>query len=255
MARVVHPLTAAGGVAQQLRERILAGDLRPGMTLPPERVLADQLAVSRATLREGLSMLAQIGLVAIQRGRSGGAVVTAPPVETVSASIALLFRTRVVTAGQVCQFRRAIEVEAAELAATRGEPAAVATIAVAYDAYIASGGDQDRQNDKGRAFHYAVARASGNPLLAQTLLSLNDAFATCFALQHPGPDPAPLIAEFHEPILMAIRQRDAAGARQAMILHFVQLEQALHDLDITERPIGGRPTAMRGGEVSEQGDW
>ena len=87
--------------------------------MPPERELAGQLAVSRATLREGLSILSQMGLLSIHRGRGGGAVVTAPPATTVSASIALLFQTRVVTAGQLCEFRRAFEVEAAQLAAER----------------------------------------------------------------------------------------------------------------------------------------
>jgi GntR family transcriptional regulator, transcriptional repressor for pyruvate dehydrogenase complex len=189
---VTHPPTAVDGVVAGLRARILAGTLQPGTSLPPERELAGQLAVSRATLREGLSILSQMGLLAIHRGRAGGAVVTAPPTTIVSSSIALLFQTRAVTAGQLCEFRRALEVEAAQLAAMRRSRQDLEEIATALDAYVASGKDTVAQNLHGRAFHYAVARASSNPLLAETMICLNDAFAACFHLQHTAraPDPA-----------------------------------------------------------------
>ena len=235
---MAYPATAVAGVVQGLRERILTGSLRPGMSLPPERELAGQLDVSRATLRQGLSILSQMGLLSIQRGRGGGAVVTAPPVTTVASSIALLLQTRAVTAGQLCEFRRALEVEAAQLAAARRSDEALAAIAAALDAYIASGNDPALQNARGRAFHHAVARASGNPLLAETMTSLNDAFAACFALQHAAPDPRRLIHELHGPILDAIRRRDEPGARRAMQAHFDQLQDALATLGISERTVG-----------------
>jgi GntR family transcriptional repressor for pyruvate dehydrogenase complex len=242
---VVEPPTAVGAVVEGLRGRILSGSLQPGTMLPPERELAGQLAVSRATLREGLSILSQMGLLSIQRGRGGGAVVTAPPTTTVSASIALLFQTRVVTAGQLCEFRRALEVEAAQLAAMRRSRQELEEIATALDAYVTSGKDKDTvaQNLHGRAFHYAVARASGNPLLAETMTSLNDAFAASFHLQHTAraPDPAQLIHELHWPILDAIRQGDEPGARRAMLTHFDQLQHALSDLGISDCAIGNQP--------------
>ena len=235
---VADPPTAVANVVQGLRERILSGSLRPGMALPPERELAVQLAVSRATLREGLSVLSQMGLLRVQRGRGGGAVVTAPPATTVSASIALLFQTRAVTAGQVCEFRRALEVEAAQLAAARRSARELAAIAAALETYVSSGGDTVAQNVHGRAFHYAVARASGNPLLAETMTSLNDAFAECFHLQHAAPDSARLIHELHWPVLDAIRRRDEPAAHRAMSSHFDQLQRALAELGLSERAIG-----------------
>ena len=237
---MAHPPTAVAGVVQGLRERILSGGLRPGMTLPPERELAGQLAVSRATLREGLSILSQMGLLSIQRGRRGGAVVTAPPATTVSASIALLFQTRAVTAGQLCEFRRALEVEAAQLAAVRRSRTDVGEIAAALDAYLFRGEDAAAQNVHGRAFHHAVARASGNPLLAETMASINDAFAELFTLLHGAPDAPGQIRDLHWPILEAIRRRDAAAARAAMLTHFDQLEGVLRELGVADAPLGAR---------------
>lgn len=248
----MQPQTAAAGVVAQLRGRILSGALAPGMALPPERELAGQMAVSRATLREGLSILSQMGLVAISPGRGGGAVVTAPPPTTVSSSIALLFQTRVVTAGQLAEFRRALEVEAAQLAATRRTDQDVEEIGAAFAAYAVPGMGAAAQNVHGRAFHHAVARASGNPLLAETMLALNDAFAECFHLTHATPDPERLIHELHWPILDAIRRQDANAAREAMLIHFDQLAEVLRDLGLSERPVGTQ-TADSTGTASRAG--
>lgn len=170
-------------------------------------------------------------------------MVTAPPVTTVSASIALLFQTRAVTAGQLSEFRRALEVEAAQLAAARRLDADINEIAAAFDAYLSCGPDAAEQNVHGRAFHHAVARAGGNPLLAETMVSINDAFAECFSLLHAAPDPSPLIHALHWPILDAIRREDAAAAREAMLAHFDQLEQVLRELGLHEALIGDRHAA------------
>ena len=113
---------------------------------------------------------------------------------------------------------------------------------------MASGKDTVAQNLHGRAFHFAVARASGNPLLAETMTSLNDAFAACFHLQHTAraPDPAQLIHELHWPILEAVRHRDESGARLAMLIHFDQLQNALSDLSISDRAIGNQTKGDHG---------
>jgi DNA-binding FadR family transcriptional regulator len=58
----------ASEVFDQLRDRILRGEMAPGAPLPAERVLATLLKVNRNAVREGLKRLEQAGLVAIQQG-------------------------------------------------------------------------------------------------------------------------------------------------------------------------------------------
>jgi len=58
----------AAEVFDQLRDRIVTGEVLPGTSLPAERLLATMLKVNRNAVREGLKRLEQAGLVAIRQG-------------------------------------------------------------------------------------------------------------------------------------------------------------------------------------------
>jgi GntR family transcriptional regulator len=72
---VTDPESLAGAglrsarVTRLLADRIGSGRIAAGEALPPERELADQLGVSRATLRRALADLAAAGLVERHQGR------------------------------------------------------------------------------------------------------------------------------------------------------------------------------------------
>jgi GntR family transcriptional regulator, transcriptional repressor for pyruvate dehydrogenase complex len=68
-------------VAESIRLRILAGDLKPGDRLPNENDLARDEGVGRTTVREALRLLASAGLIETKRGVRGGAFVTHPTAE------------------------------------------------------------------------------------------------------------------------------------------------------------------------------
>ena len=64
-----------------LLQIIRLGIIPPGQRFPPERELAEQLRVSRATLREAMSELQTAGWVNVRRGRGGGTFVSRNPAE------------------------------------------------------------------------------------------------------------------------------------------------------------------------------
>jgi DNA-binding FadR family transcriptional regulator len=74
--RPARPRRAFDEIIAQIQRLISSGQLVPGDRLPPERVLAEQFAVSRNTVREALRMLEISGVITLHRGANGGALIT-----------------------------------------------------------------------------------------------------------------------------------------------------------------------------------
>src|SRR6476660_8353191 len=68
MFRPVGKPRVAEEIVQQLRGLILRGEYAVGDKLPPERKLAEQLGVNRASLREAIKSLELMGLVRTRQG-------------------------------------------------------------------------------------------------------------------------------------------------------------------------------------------
>jgi DNA-binding GntR family transcriptional regulator len=86
MELTVEPVKPGAGPAHSqiessLTQAVSSGRLAPGDRLPPERVLAARLGVSRMTLRHALDSLERRGLVARRVGREGGTFVSEPKLE------------------------------------------------------------------------------------------------------------------------------------------------------------------------------
>jgi GntR family transcriptional repressor for pyruvate dehydrogenase complex len=75
----VQPPTTFEETVERLGTAIRLGLLAPGAQLPPERDLADQLRISRSTLRQALNTLVQSGHLVSLRGRAGGTFVAEEP--------------------------------------------------------------------------------------------------------------------------------------------------------------------------------
>ena len=81
-------LRLSDSIAAQIEEFIVEGELRPGQTLPPERLLAKQFGVSRPSLREALLKLEARGLLRVERnGGFSVTDVTAPTINLNGATV------------------------------------------------------------------------------------------------------------------------------------------------------------------------
>ncbi len=72
--------TLPHAIAEELRRRVGAGELKPGDRLPSHRELAVDFAVSVGSVREAISMLVSEGLIETQAAR-GTYVASPPPVD------------------------------------------------------------------------------------------------------------------------------------------------------------------------------
>src|SRR5665213_2233949 len=86
-------------IAVNLRDRILASEFADGSNLPKQEDLLDEFGVSPPSMREALRILETEGLVTVQRGNVGGAVVHQPQVAKVAYMMALVLQARTVALG------------------------------------------------------------------------------------------------------------------------------------------------------------
>ena len=105
----------ADAIAEHIEKLILEGVLRPGEKLAPERELALTLDVSRPTLRDALTRLAERGLLKTTSGGTYVAQFLAPLLEP----FASLLGANPRGTDDYFEFRRCMEAEAARLAALR----------------------------------------------------------------------------------------------------------------------------------------
>ncbi len=154
---------------EQLATLIRLGVYPRGSTLPPERELAERLAVSRATLREAMAALRQAGLVQTTRGRGGGTIVTMRP-STPSARAASR-RTEATRADWVdaLDFRRIVEPGGAALAATGPlDDAQRLRLEAAHQAVAEARGPAIHRQADSR-FHLTVAALSGSSRVIESV--------------------------------------------------------------------------------------
>ena len=154
----MKPAKAAEAVARHIDGLILEGSLRPGEKLPAERELAERLAVSRPTLREGLRSLQQEGLLTREAG--GGAAV-AMLGTSITDPLAKLLRSRPKTADDYLEFRQVIEGTAAELAAQRATDIDLDVLTSCMRRIEASHGKDDPGTVKLPTVELAAAAAVG----------------------------------------------------------------------------------------------
>ncbi len=217
--QTVEPQRLYRQIAEQLRALMQSGEFEPGSRLPAERDLARQLGVSRPSVREALIALEVEGWVEVRTG--SGVYVLARHVRANS-------RARQIPASEwgpleLIRARRVIEGEIASLAALQAKRKDVQSIRAAID-HMSEDADRGVAPLVGdRAFHTAVAQASGNVVLLETVQTfwearsgplferLGDYFESASSWRKA-------ITE-HESILDSIRAHDPQGARAAMQQH------------------------------------
>jgi len=146
---------------EQLATAIRLGVYPYETLLPAERELADQLRVSRATLREAIAALRAAGLVETTRGRGGGTMVRRPPARR-KASARAAIRGRQEDLLDSLRFRGVVEPGAAALAAERQLDQSTRTLLEESLRAVseARAGQEHRQCDS--RLHLAIAAASGS---------------------------------------------------------------------------------------------
>jgi GntR family transcriptional regulator, transcriptional repressor for pyruvate dehydrogenase complex len=176
----VQPPTTFEETVERLGTAIRLGLLAPGSQLPPERELADELRISRSTLRQALTTLTQSGHLIAVRGRSGGTFVADEPplAEDVGEPLGH-------EAWEVLDMRVAIEAGAAVLAAERASADDLDRLDLLVER-MADAGDFEDYRRADIRFHIGIAEAARSPRLVSEMTEVQGQMSELIALiAHP----------------------------------------------------------------------
>jgi GntR family transcriptional repressor for pyruvate dehydrogenase complex len=198
-------------LVERLLDHIQAERLQAGDRLPPERELASQLAVSRASVSQALIALEVQGIIDVRHG-DGAVILDVPPQQQLLAAL----DARRNQLREVIEAREALEVQLAALAAQRRTDDDLAAIDDALDGMardISRGGLGVTGDER---FHAAVTAAAHSGLLADLMTKISELIreSRIESLSQPGRPEESLAG--HRKVADAIRAGDPTAAAAAM---------------------------------------
>lgn len=191
-------------VADQIRDLIRAGQFAPGSRLPAERDLAQQIGVSRPSLREGLIALEIDGSVEIRMG-SGIYVCATPSDDNFTRSMGE-------SPSELMQARAVLESTVVALAAARMTSGVLETLGGTLQQMRVDIAAGKQPLDQDRLFHATIAAQTGNSVLVRLVTGLFD--------------------DRHQPITKRIRTRyESSSTWMAAVVEHEAILRALEAAD------------------------
>ena len=220
-------------VAERLVTWITAAQLKAGDRLPSEQRLGEHLGVSRSIVREAIKALAATGLLGVRKGVgvyvSGGAGVLNAVAHNVRGTIDLSMPVDPEHMEALFDFRALQEGLTARLAPERITLMELRELErqVAQNRHDAEIGNLEAFLATDSAFHTALAQATHNPFLVETVTSVLRLQRWAVRLVTGGA-PGSLVssANQHIAIFDAIRTGDGMMAERAMLAHIMSVKTA-----------------------------
>ena len=229
----VQPEKLSTSVVRQIELAILRGILRPGERLPSERDMAEQLGVSRPSLREAVAELSERGLLTSRPG--AGVYVAEVLGSAFSPALIQLFASHDEAVFDYVAFRRDVEGLAAERAARLGTESDLKVVDRVFARMEAahsrrSGAEEARLDAE---FHLSIIEAGHNVVMLHMMRSMFDllregVFYNRQVMFRQRTTRAALLDQ-HRAINAALQARDPAAARAAVEAHLTYVERCLLD--------------------------
>jgi GntR family transcriptional repressor for pyruvate dehydrogenase complex len=215
-------------VHRDLSERIASGEFAAGAQLPTEKELSEIYGVSRAVVREAITILRADGLVRVRQGAGVFSLGLRVPYTGRHPDL-----SSVTDAIETLELRLAIECEAAAVAATRrtAEELKVCHASIAgMEEAIARG---ESATDWDMRFHRSIAAMTHNTKFQMLFEIFGESLIprTRFITAKGDPDAMrqylSRVNREHEAVFMAIEREDADTARAAMRMHLANVKEGL----------------------------
>ena len=220
--------TAAQEVIAHIRGMIRSGELKPGDRFPAERTLAQQLGVSRNTVREALHYFEAIGLASTRRGSGTYLQDDSEALQKVMDARQILERY---SWNEMMQARRVIEmgiVQAAARSATRDDKLRLRDALKKVEAtgkYTKTDTAIEAHILADYEFHQEIARITHNAILLELHTVIKGVILASADIWKNVPDSVNVGNPLHARITETIANNDPAAAAEAMEQHMVHMEK------------------------------
>lgn len=219
--------TVSEQVFEQLKDQIIRGEWPVGTKIPSENELCAQLGVSRASVRPALKKLTVLGL--IETRQADGSYVCGENLgQAVKVAITPAALLRPHNLKEVLEFRSAIEIPTAGLAAKNASEEQVKALSDIYDRQLnaAERSALKEYSSLDMDFHMAVARASNNALIVTVYGVLWDLLSVAMeeTVMKLGFGYA---KKYHRQLMDAITAHDSEKAEAVMREHLAANEKAM----------------------------
>jgi DNA-binding FadR family transcriptional regulator len=214
-----RPPKAAMLVAQRIMRDVIAGRLKPGNLLLPERTMLEKYQTGRGTLREALRLLEFQGVIALKPGPRGGPVLQDPDASHLASTLVLLMQLKDAPFRSIVEVRTAMEPMISRLAAERMSEESLAELGGTIDSMRENLDDQMTFLEANKRFHDIIAWSSGNPLfgyIVDSLLGIMD--GTVIGIDYPAPRRVAIL-KAHDGIFQALKAHDANASEERMRVH------------------------------------
>lgn len=209
-------------------QRIKEGALNPGDRLPPERVLAEELGVSRTAIREALRSMELAGWIESRVGE--GTFIKSPDLSHIIDPFSMIFIYDRLLNSELIEARLILETEIARMAARRRDDSHLQTLRKTLDDMehdIKSGGTGI---DADESFHATLAQAAGNRALDTILTVFSEILSrTRRVTQSMKGVPQASLSD-HMAIFNAIAAKDEKSACRLMRKHLLSAQRNLQKL-------------------------
>lgn len=209
-------------VLQWIEKQLSDGDLALGGRLPGERAMAEQLQVSRTSVREAVRILEAMGVVraGVGSGKDAGTVVIAEPGSALGSTLRLHVATRHLPVADIVETRVLLESWAAARAKV-GAPALDEAAALLEQ--MDNSPDIEAFLALDARFHVALAQAAGNTVVSAMMASLRGAIEN-YAGELTGNLPdwkatSERLRAEHRAILAAVNANDGGRAAELVAAH------------------------------------
>ena len=251
--QAIRGVSAGEATARRIEDLILEGSLRPGESLLPEREMAVRLNVSRPTLRQGIKLLEDKGLLVAD---SGGGRVVAALATSVTDPLIELMALRPDVVDDYLELRGTLERMAASLAAARANDVDRETLRRAMGRIDAAHAKADAHDeaDADVDLHLAIYEASHNVVLLQIMRALSGllrrgVFHNRERL-YARPEVRAVLLDQHRAIFDAVFARDPAAAGRAAEEHMAYTKRVLDEIGAADARLEISLRRIDGGSIS-----